>query len=411
MKKIIFIGCLFSTSLFAGDMSFVSGGILQPFFRDDKENENKSKKIDDFWIDKLPVTNANYHDFIKANPQWQKAKVQEIFADKNYLAHWSNDQSPVVNISWYAAQAYCQWKGKRLPLTEEWEVAAQASETQKDASRDSMFLQKILNWYSEPSEPALRSVGKGGKNIYNISDLHGLVWEWVYDFNSLMLGEDQKFVCGGGSYNSKDNRDYAAFMRYGFRSSLKANYTVSNLGFRCAKASNELSTLVGEQVANWPGQSLYNLPIDFQDQDGTTFRLKNRQAPVQIFSMIYTNCATVCPMTVQILKKLAAKFNDPKKVQFVLVSFDSNKDTSEVLKSFALKHNFNSEQFTLLHGTPESIRTLAASLSLNYKEILKGDISHSNNISLLDQSGVLRFQEKSGNSQDVLTDEIRKILK
>ena len=73
--------------------------------------------------------------------------------------------------------------------------------------------------------------------------MHGLVWEWTYDFNSaLTTGEsrgnaslDNTFFCGGGSYSSKDLTNYVAFLRYALRSSLKANYTVQNLGFRCVK--------------------------------------------------------------------------------------------------------------------------------------------------------------------------------
>ena len=73
--------------------------------------------------------------------------------------------------------------------------------------------------------------------------MHGLVWEWTSDFNSIFLsGESRKdkdtdnnLFCGSGSVNATDLMNYAAFMRYAFRGSLKAKYTTKNLGFRCAQ--------------------------------------------------------------------------------------------------------------------------------------------------------------------------------
>ena len=74
-------------------------------------------------------------------------------------------------------------------------------------------------------------------------DLHGLVWEWTSDFNSALVtgdargdtGLERQLFCGAGSLGASDLGNYAGFMRFGFRSSLRAGYTVHNLGFRCAK--------------------------------------------------------------------------------------------------------------------------------------------------------------------------------
>jgi formylglycine-generating enzyme required for sulfatase activity len=76
--------------------------------------------------------------------------------------------------------------------------------------------------------------------VYGISDLHGLVWEWTLDFNSsLVTGEsrgdgslERSLYCGSGAAGAADFEDYAALMRYAFRSSLEARYAVGNLGFR-----------------------------------------------------------------------------------------------------------------------------------------------------------------------------------
>ncbi|HMZ38373.1 MAG TPA: SUMF1/EgtB/PvdO family nonheme iron enzyme, partial [Leptospiraceae bacterium] len=91
------------------------------------------------------------------------------------------------------------------------------------------------------------STGRPGRvrnvsNLHGIYDMHGLVWEWVDDFNSVMIsdesregGSDKQMFCGGGAANAADFRNYAAFMRYAFRSSLRSNFTSSSLGFRCAR--------------------------------------------------------------------------------------------------------------------------------------------------------------------------------
>ena len=74
--------------------------------------------------------------------------------------------------------------------------------------------------------------------------MHGLVWEWTSDFNSVLIsGESRQDVdternlfCGSASINATNLMDYAAFMRYAFRGSIKANYNIQTLGFRCAKS-------------------------------------------------------------------------------------------------------------------------------------------------------------------------------
>jgi len=70
-----------------------------------------------------------------------------------------------------------------------------------------------------------------------------LIWEWTDDFNSILSTndsragqyDDKNLFCAGNATSATDILNYAAFMRFAMRTSLKANYTVANLGFRCAK--------------------------------------------------------------------------------------------------------------------------------------------------------------------------------
>jgi formylglycine-generating enzyme required for sulfatase activity len=149
----------------------------------------------------------------------------------------------VTNVSWFAAKAFAAALEKRLPTTAEWEYAAAAGFTQVDGTADAEFSQAILRWYSTPAPDMLANAGSGRANAYGIRDLHGLVWEWTSDFNSALMtgdargdtGLERRLFCGAGSIGSSNPSDYAAFMRFGFRSSLRAGYTVPNLGFRCAR--------------------------------------------------------------------------------------------------------------------------------------------------------------------------------
>ena len=228
-------------------MVLIQGGEYRPLYM---SKDSPIQTVNDFYLDQYLVTNADFKQFIKENPIWAKGNVPKVFIEGQYLQHWSASdqypeaiaQSPVTSISWFAADAYCQSQGKRLPKVAEWELAAMASESQADGSIEKGYKQKILMWYSRPSQKQLSAIGQGEPNYWGVYDMHGLVWEWTEDFNSaLVTGEsrgdstiDTKLFCAGGASGAVDPGDYAAFMRYGFRSSLEAKFTLANLGFRCA---------------------------------------------------------------------------------------------------------------------------------------------------------------------------------
>lgn len=229
------------------DMVRIQGARYVPLYGRD----STVVEVQDFDLDVYPVTNSDYLEFVKQYPKWQKSKAKAIFADGNYLRNWENDfnlmgsekpNSPVTYVSWFAAKAYCECQGKRLPTMDEWEYAAMADETVKDARIKKTYNEQILAWYEAPRSNE-NEIGLNTKNYWGVHDLHGLVWEWTSDFNSVLLsGESRKdnerdnnLFCGSASLGATDLMNYAAFMRYAFRGSIKANYAIKNLGFRCAK--------------------------------------------------------------------------------------------------------------------------------------------------------------------------------
>ena len=219
----------------SGGMALISAGAFTPLYPDPKESK---PWVPAFRLDLYPVTNEDFLNFVTENPQWQRSRIKPIFADASYLKRWNANlktgdrfsyHAPVTFVSWFAANAYCRWKKKRLPSVDEWEYAASHYEVSLDEIKD-----RILGWYERPSSAKPKPVGSTFKNKWGVYDLHGLVWEWTSDFNSSMISDESQLFCGGSSAGSSDTKDYAAFMRYAFRSSLEARYSVGNLGFRCA---------------------------------------------------------------------------------------------------------------------------------------------------------------------------------
>jgi len=231
-----------------GQEVYIAGGTFTPLYSVGSRNKVAVKP---FYLARDAVTNAEFLSFVRAHPQWRRSQVPRIFADENYLKDWTGDlqfpagleNRPVTGVSWFAARAWCRARGRRLPSEAEWEFVARASDRKLDASRDPAFLRTILDWYARPTPARLPAVSSGRPNLHGVRGMHGLIWEWVDDFNSVLVtGEsrqdgalDRNLFCAAGSAGSKDPTNYAAYMRYAFRASLEARFTVRNLGFRCAR--------------------------------------------------------------------------------------------------------------------------------------------------------------------------------
>lgn len=226
----------------------INGGFYEAFLGKDS---GRIVKVETFFLDDSPVTNADYLKFLKANPQWTKSKVKRLYADSSYLQHWKSDyeipenlslDAPITNVSWYAAKEYARSVGKRLPTIDEWEFTALADHNSKNASKKPEFTDFILKAYQK-KDKSKQIIRQDLPNYYGVYDMYGMVWEWTFDFNSVMMsGESRKdnttnesLFCAGAAITSSDLRNYAGFVRYALRGSLKADYCLNNLGFRCAK--------------------------------------------------------------------------------------------------------------------------------------------------------------------------------
>lgn len=198
------------------DLLRIPAGDYLPFYRG--KNGAQTIFVAAFKVAAHPVARGDFLRFVHADPRWRRSRAERLFAEATYLADWAGDfdpgaspiDGPVTAISWFAAKAYCASVGMRLPTTIEWERAFGV----------------IGPSFGEASGP----------------NLAASLWEWTADFNSIPLagGDPNDSVaslfCGAGA-RATDATDYGAFLRYSFRSGLKADFALKNLGFRCAVAS------------------------------------------------------------------------------------------------------------------------------------------------------------------------------
>ena len=234
----------------ATPMARVGPGVLRPVYLPEPGVTEITVKR--FQLDRVPVTNASFLRFVETHPEWRRDRIPSLLADAGYLTHWATPttlgaqvdaDAPVTGVSWFAAKAYCAAEDKRLPTETEWEFAAAAGQRGADGRAEAGFAERMLALATRPVSAARRRVGQEPPNFWGIQHLHGLVWEWVLDWNGTLLTGDSREgksaetlrFCGVGALASGAKDDYAGFLRAAFRSSLEARYTAASLGFRCAR--------------------------------------------------------------------------------------------------------------------------------------------------------------------------------
>lgn len=139
-----------------------------------------------FWIDKTPVTQAEYKRFLDANPEHRVPSRSETWAqsynwDQTRRTYPSGKaQHPVVLVTWYDAVAYAEWVGKRLPTEHEWEKAARGT--------DGRAYPWGNDWCENHANTAESKIGgtsavgqfsPQGDSPYGCIDMSGNVWEWT----------------------------------------------------------------------------------------------------------------------------------------------------------------------------------------------------------------------------------------
>lgn len=182
---------------------------------------------------RFEVTNAQFYDFVQKNTAWTKKRIAPQYHDGNYLRHWRQGQPPyggeyhpVVYVSWYAADAYCRWRGGRLPSREEWMATAGCgydSRSPKKYPWGNEFDKNLCNVGFEvgTTVPVGYYPGSSDTGAY---DMCGNVWEWTAS------KKDRYYFLKGGSWggyrkvDAEIQNDYLSV----------AQRTGNHIGFRCA---------------------------------------------------------------------------------------------------------------------------------------------------------------------------------
>ncbi len=253
-EEVIESPCSFSGDI--GNITIRDGMVLIPegiFVMGNDKGEPDEKKahgvhLDAFWIDRCEVSNFDYLKYVLNDLILRKSTFQRQFHDGDYLVNWTSDLTPPKNrdhypvtyVSWNAARYYCQHIGKRLPSEAEWEKASRAGEFAEYPLND---VSKLIDyaWYNENSEGHPRLSADKFPNKFQLFDMQGNVWEWVYDWyapypqkrveNPVGASTGKYKVLRGGSWKSP-----AYHLRSTMRGDDSPVNTSNDVGFRCASS-------------------------------------------------------------------------------------------------------------------------------------------------------------------------------
>ncbi len=219
------------------------------------EYPDKLVYLDSYWIDKFEVTNEDYLEFVQATGhrpalddscETRKCKEGNLWKGTWFPPRIRNQ--PVTQVNWFDAEAYCRWRGKRLPSEAEWEKAARGPSGNlypwgNDSPKGRATYKR--KWRGVFTMTDVGSYSNGA-SLYGVHDMAGNVWEWVDDWYHMYyysLGRTKnpkgpahgefKVVRGGSWVN------YADALRSAFRRWSRPQVRFNDTGFRCAKDSED----------------------------------------------------------------------------------------------------------------------------------------------------------------------------
>lgn len=237
---------------------FIMGSSDTDTMADDDEKPQRTVYLDSFYIDVYEVTNARYRECVQADacepPQESSSGNRESY-HRNPLY----DDYPVIYVSWYEAEAYCEWVGKRFPTEAEWEKAARGADGRIYAWGDEWDDSKANCDWSVGDTTAVGTY-LSGASPYGVQDMAGNVAEWVadwYDPNYYQTAPDRNpsgpslaihRVHRGGAWSS-----ISRGLRTASRSPASGGRADFNLGFRCAQSLQPRGASTPTTIANPAG--------------------------------------------------------------------------------------------------------------------------------------------------------------
>jgi formylglycine-generating enzyme required for sulfatase activity len=197
--------------------------------------------VPEFFMDQYEVTNTQYKQFVRA-------------VNRTPPIYWRGGEPPpgkanhpIVFVTWYDANDYCHWAGKRLPTATEWEKAARGVDGRMYPWGNVFDPAKANTPYSKRGDTTPVGSFPGGRSPYGVYDMSGNVWEWTaswykaYPGNTKRrletYGERYRVLKGGSFVNCsfyKCGISAPTFNRSFFRPATRNQ----GFGFRCSKSEN-----------------------------------------------------------------------------------------------------------------------------------------------------------------------------
>ena len=164
----------------------------------------------------------------------------------------------------------------------------------------------------------------------------------------------------------------------------------------CSTTSKTPSCCAKEVAADQPvsDKSLFQLDSTWTNDQSRELKLGALGGRPLVVTMFFAKCEYACPVLVHDMKKVEAALpeNVRTHIGFVLVSFDSDRDTPAALAEYRKNHDLPAN-WTLLRGTPDDVLELAALLGVKFKKDARGQFAHSNILTVLDANGEIIHQQ------------------
>ncbi len=162
-----------------------------------------------------------------------------------------------------------------------------------------------------------------------------------------------------------------------------------------------------------PGDSVYQLSIPMLDQDAKAFDFASLRGKPRLVTMFYTSCAYMCPLIIDTMHMTERELDQTQraKLSVLMVSFDASRDDPATLKAQADKRKIDTGRWTLARTDAPNVRTLAAILGIQYRQLDDGEFNHSSVLILLDARGrIAARSETMGKTDPEFVSAIKRVL-
>ena len=211
-------------------------GFNEPLYLN--EHPQRTISLDAFYIDKYEVTNGEFKQFLRNLGKYSEMQINDLVE----RLQMQQDNLPARNITWFKADEYCRFVGKRLPTEAEWEKAARGNDG-REYPWGNEWNADFVN--AGQGESDLTPVGsfENGKSAYGLYDMAGNVMEWTADWYEPYPGAEyqspnygkKRRVVRGGSWGGVGHYVIPHYFRVAYRFNFPPDQAFNDVGFRCAK--------------------------------------------------------------------------------------------------------------------------------------------------------------------------------